>query len=257
MSGFSCTWARAVFIPLALGAVLVAGGAFPVRADEPLTVYYFERPPYYFTHAGHPTGFLMDRAVGLFALAGIEARYESIPSKRIMHRLRSDERPCCSVGWFRTPERETFLGYTNPIHRDKEMVALFSSAKSKEMYRHSGVVSLLLDGDLVLGVVDGFSYGQVVDSLIRQVRPRIVRVVATQDQMVDMVAGGRFDYMFVAPEEADLLLSEASPELGLLLLRILAGVPEGNTRHIVCSRSVPLEVIDRLNHAIEASPERE
>ena len=70
-----------------------------------------------------------------------------------------------------------------------------------------------------------------------------------------MVAQGRFDYFFVASEEADVLLSDADPTLGLLLLRILDGVPDGNTRHIMCSNAVSPEVIDALDAAIEALPE--
>lgn len=222
---------------------------------EPITVYYFERPPYYFTLGGHPTGFLLDRAIALFALAGVETRFESIPSKRIMHLLQSNE-PCCSVGWFRTPERETFARFTKPIHWDKELVALFAYPNAETVYAHSGVASLLADESLVLGVVDGFSYGEVVDRLIRTIKPSMLSVVSTQDRMVTMVAQDRFDYIFVAPEEADMLLSEAEPGLGLLLLRVLDGVPEGNSRHIICSKSVPAEVIKALDAAIEALPPR-
>lgn len=241
-------------VALALVAFVCSWAVGAAVAQPPLPVYYFERPPYYFTHDGHPTGFLLDRAVALFALAGVPARYESMPSKRIMHKLRSGE-PCCSVGWFRVPEREAFARFTLPIHRDKELVALFASPKARAMYAHRNVASLLADDSLVLGVVDGFSYGRVVDNLIRTIRPRMKSLVSTQDRMVVMVAQGRFDYFFVAPEEADVLLSEADPSLGLLLLRILDGVPEGNTRHIMCSHAVPPGVVEALDAAIVALPE--
>ena len=167
-----------------LWSLWAAAGA---AAQEPLPVYYFERPPYYFTHDGHPTGFLLDRAVALFALAGVPARYESMPSKRIMHKLQSDE-PCCSVGWFRVPGREAFARFTLPIHRDKELVALFAGPDAQAMYAHNNVATLLADDSLVLGVVDGFSYGWVVDNLIHTIDPRMKVMVSTQDRMVSMVA---------------------------------------------------------------------
>ena len=254
MSKKSIVARRTLATALALAVFWCSWAVGWARAGEPLSVYYFERPPYYFTHDGHPAGFLLDRAVALFALAGVPARYESMPSKRIMHKLHSGE-PCCSVGWFRVPGREAFARFTLPIHRDKELVALFASPVAPAMYAHRDVASLLADDSLVLGVVDGFSYGWVVDDLIRTIQPRMKTLVSTQDRMVAMMAQGRFDYFFVAPEEADVLLSDADPSLGLLLVHILEGVPEGNTRHIMCSRAVPPEVVEALDAAIEALPE--
>ncbi|WP_461209619.1 substrate-binding periplasmic protein [Desulfocurvus sp. DL9XJH121] len=236
---------------LASLALLVVPPAPCLAGGGTLTVYYFERPPYYYTHDGHPAGFLVLRAREMFEAAGVPARFESTPSKRILHRLRAGE-PCCSVGWFRTPGREEFAWFTEPIHRDKELVALFGRGVASAVYGHADVASLVSDRSLVLGVVDGFSYGRVVDELLRRLAPPVERVTATQRRMVAMMCQGRFDYMFVAPEEADVLLSEASPRLGALLLHLLAGVPEGNTRHIVCSKSVPAEVRRRLDRAIRA-----
>lgn len=234
--------------------VLVALAFVPsarAGAQEALVVYYFERPPYYYTHDGHPAGFLLKRAERIFRAADVPVRFESIPPKRIMHRLRSAD-PCCSVGWFRTPQRETFAKFTRPIHQDKVLVALFRHDVADRVYRHFDVESLLRDRSLVMGAVDGFSYGRVVDDLVRRHSPNMELVTAGQRQMVAMMSQGRFDYMFMAPEEADVLLSESSPKLGPLLLHILAGVPLGNTRHIMCSSTVSDETVERLDRAVQA-----
>ena len=52
-----------------------------------------------------------------------------------------------------------------------------------------------------------------------------------------------------------MLLSDVAPSLVLLLLRILDKVPEGDTRHIMCSRTVLPEVVEALDAAIVALPE--
>jgi polar amino acid transport system substrate-binding protein len=58
--------------------------------------------------------------------------------------------------------------------------------------------------------------------------------------------------MLASEEEAALLLQAVGP--GKLKLVRFADITRGVERHIVCSRKVPDEVIERLNKALLAAP---
>ena len=61
------------------------------------------------------------------------------------------------------------------------------------------------------------------------------------------LASGRADWMPVAPEEAEALLN---PDLRLLPL---TDEPQGQARHLYCSRSVPADWMARIDRALATS----
>src|SRR5690606_34791512 len=90
-------------------------------AAEPLAVYYIEKPPYYHSIAGEPTGFLLERTRAIFSDAQIALRFEARPAKRILLEMEQNREPICSIGWFRTPQREAFALFSLAIYRDEPM----------------------------------------------------------------------------------------------------------------------------------------
>jgi polar amino acid transport system substrate-binding protein len=239
--------ARAALLVLA-SALALAASVSSVRAED-LALYYFERPPYYQTLDGRPSGFLLEWAMAVFDDAEVGYHYESVPPGRILQRIREGE-SACSVGWFKTPGRQAYARFTQPVYRDRPLVVLFTDDNVLPMAGHADLESLLRDGSLTLGLVRGFSYGPYVDAMIGRLAPRAVRVVAGQDQMVAMLAQGRFDYMFASGEEAEQLVRWPGAAPGRLRYRTLKDVPQGNERHIMCSKRVPAEVVEALDRAI-------
>ena len=254
--GFGHAWGMSTVFPVAARAALrclvtalaLIAAASSVRAED-LALYYFERPPYYQTEDGRPAGFLLEWAMAVFDDAGIGYHYESIPPGRILQRIHEGE-AACSVGWLKTPERQTYARFTEPVYRDRPLVVLFTDDNVLPMGRHADLGSLLRDRTLVLGLVGGFSYGGYVDAMLGRLAPNAVRVVAGQDQMVAMLAQGRFDYMFASGEEAELLVRWSGAAPGRLRYRALEDIPGGNERHIMCSRRVDVEVVEALDKAI-------
>ena len=100
----------------------------------------------------------------------------------------------------------------------------------------------------------GYSYGHWLDRQMLYARPhlRSISTVLENHGMAKMIAANRADYMFTPMEEGRNLLAREDLKGKGLVLAPLSDMPEGETRHIVCSRKVPVEVMQRLDRAIDA-----
>lgn len=242
---------RYVFM-LLLVLLLAAGG--PVEADareNRLTVLYMERPPYYATHDGKPAGFLLEQALAAFHEAGLEVTTKVLPVKRILQIVRDGQEQVATVGWFKNAERTQWARFSTVLYRDQPLLALHKADAGQGLGDEAALRSLLQDKELVLGVLDGFSYGERVDAMIAEHAVNRFVLSGDQVQLIRMLGAGRIDYILVAPEEVSYLLGQAryrEVEFGFTLLN---DVPEGNRRYIMYSRAVPSSVIRRVDEAID------
>jgi uncharacterized protein (TIGR02285 family) len=141
----------------------------------PLNVYYIHRPPYYMTlENGQAGGFLIAAARMILDDAALDHRVVPLPPKRILRFLRNS-RYACSVGWFRTPEREGFALFSEPIYRNRPLGAVMRRSTAARLAQPPSMEQLL-HSEMVFGVIDGFSYGNWADMRIRQADPRLHRV---------------------------------------------------------------------------------
>jgi hypothetical protein len=155
--------------------------------------------------------------------------------------------PACAVGWFKNPDRELHFKFTKAIYRDHPTVGLAPADFS--LYRTTLAETLRQPGLQVL-VKDGFSYGPLIDGLLAQTK--VERVVTSADSvpMVHMIAAHRAHFMFAAEEEAAYLVEQAGVRAAQLRVLHFADLPPGERRHILCSKGVSDEAIERLNKAI-------
>ncbi len=226
-------------------------GPGPGRAATPLTVLYIHRPPYYQTEPdGSAGGALVEIARLVFQRAGIPHRFVRMPPRRVLHAIRQGE-PVCSVGWFRTRERETFARFSDPIYQNLPPGALVRRPAANRWPARPTLEQAMRSG-LVLGVVKGYRYGPPVERLLARLRPRTVRVAGGQENLLRMVARGRVDWMLICPEEAGYRF-RTDPDLAARTVFVrFRDAPPGNHRYIMFSRSVPTEVIRAVNRAIRA-----
>ena len=240
-------------LALALALLLVPQPAGPFLAGQVLDVLYIEYPPYYSTDSrGQPRGFLVDRAERIFRQAGITPRYQSRPSKRVLEALRNGD-PACSLGWFKTPERETFARFTLPIHTNHPLEALARASDAPRFQGLSTLAAIVASGRFIPGRIAGHSEGAAVDRILAPLNNRTVFVTGEQARLLPMLLAGRFDFSLAAPEEAGHLMAVHGLSPDSFLVLPLADIPQGNTRHIMCSKSVDPDLIRRLNEAIRAT----
>lgn len=233
-------------------AGLTALAVVPAAADERITLYYYERPPFSVTAAdGSVSGLIIDPARAAFERAGIPFLFEATSIPRILERVRDDPGAICSPGWYWTEARARFAKFTVPIYHDKPPIGLAS--KSFPVPPGTRVADLLA-GEVRLVVTDGFVYGRYLDPLIARKDPgQIVHLPRPLHGAIEMVLAGHADLALVTEEDA---VSFASAGVGGPDYPILhfPDIPAGDPRHLMCGRGVPDETIDRLNQAIVDRP---
>jgi uncharacterized protein (TIGR02285 family) len=221
-----------------------------MAAAQEVQVIYRDKPPYTYTDGGQPAGFLMKRTGDVFRAAGIDARYLEVPLRRILQDIQDNQRPICSPGWYRLPEREAFARFSLPIHQDKPHVVLAHAASVAAVKAHRRVADLLGDPALTLGVVEGISYGADLDRSIATTARPPMRAMVTPLQLAKMIAARRADYMFIDQEDMG-WLRQNSDFNTLELQRIdMPDMPAGLQRYLMCSLKVELAQMERLNQAI-------
>lgn len=238
-------------LPVLLALLTGTGAAIaPSRAaPESIDVYYNERPPYLISeHDGSVSGLTGTPATAAFRAAGISTVWIRLPSNRQMKALQENRSAACAVGWFKNAERERFAKFSKPIYQDRPTVGLANADNT--VPERMLLSTLLADKKLRILVKDGYSYGPYIDPLLRSAKSGQVSTTMENIEMTRMIALHRADMMFAAEEEASALLQQAG--LNPLDFRVLrfADVPKGERRYILCSQSLPDQLMQRLNAAI-------
>ncbi|MDC7697395.1 substrate-binding periplasmic protein [Vogesella indigofera] len=230
-------------------SLLLAMASWPVAAQPPITLHYYERPPFMVRQdSGGASGLTADRARRAFARAGIPIHWALTPAKRQLALLRANGGHDCAVGWFRTPQRQAYALFSRAIYQDRGVVLI---ARSQWLPPAGSTLEQLLANDrLHLLYKDGLTYGSYVQSKLGMAKADINYSTMEQPQLLRMVAAGRADAMFATREEAEMLLTSGESGHGALQLLAFPDVGAGDTRHILCSRRVGDALMRRLDAAI-------
>ncbi|MCK5117885.1 MAG: transporter substrate-binding domain-containing protein [Candidatus Aegiribacteria sp.] len=219
-------------------------------SSTPLTVSYFERPPYYFTKQDRAAGFLIELSRKIFQDAGIEVVFISLPPARIIKAIKNADNPHCSIGWFKKPEREKFAKFSLPIYQNQPVV-LLTSKKFKELFLpYKTLQQVFSDKTLIMGKMSSFSYGSYVDDLLTRIAPSSQTITKCQSILIKLIDKGRISYMLAAPEEIPTLITSADLKHADFHTHNLTDIPHGNIRYLIFSQAVQDEVIGRINLSI-------
>ncbi len=192
----------------------------------------------------------MEIARLVFQRAGIPHRFVPLPPRRILHIIQEGA-PVCSVGWFRTREREAFARFSEPIYRNLPIGALIRRDAAARWPPRPTLREAIGSG-LVIGLVKGYRYGPKVEAELARLRPRTERVAGGQENLLRMLARGRVDWMLICPEEAAYRL-RSDPELAARTVFVhFRDPPPGNQRHIMFSRTVPEGILQAVNKAVRS-----
>lgn len=215
-----------------------------------ITLHYNERAPYLQTlDNGDIAGLTATPAEQALRRAGIAFKWEKTPSNRQIQILEKNASADCMVGWFKNSQRELIGNFSLPLYQDKPTIglALFSNINIDS---GSGLAQVLQNRELRLLVKDGYSYGEHIDALIDELKPRRIKTTVENINMLRMVALDRADYFFIAEEEASELIRQSEFEPGDFKYIHFSDSPDGGQRHLWCSKQVPQHSLDRINRAI-------
>ena len=236
-----------------IGVFIILSASIPLHAiAEPLTVSYFERPPYYFTSkAGIAEGFLVERTKKILQTANIDAQFLSLTPNKINYIIRYAATPHCSIGWFKTPERELFAKFTKPIYQNKPLVLLTTREKQKQLNNGKTLAQIFSNKELVFARMGSFSYGAYVDQLLEKLTPRSQFYSKRQTDLLLSLHTNQASYMLAAPEEIQQMIIAAELPEDEFVSITLEEIPHGNFRYLMCGHAVSDNLIKKLNSAIK------
>ena len=218
-------------------------------AEEPVSLYYYERPPYMVAHQnGSATGITADVAGKAFARAGVAFHWSLMPAKRQLATIQRNTGRDCGVGWFKNREREAGGQFSHAIYRDKPPVAIVRDGFAT---RGASLAQLLQQPGVQVLVKEGLTYGGYINGLLKTTRTKVISITVEQPQLVRMVAAGRADMMFAPREEADFLVTTNESGQDSVHVVSFSDVPAGDQRYLYCSRQVDSATMAKLNAAID------
>ncbi len=214
-----------------------------------LQVYYFQRPPLYFTEAdGSPGGFLNEIARLILDDAKVSSAFVEMPSTRVEPSLWKMSY-AAGIGWFKTAARERLARFSAPIYQDLPLVAVVNSARARAL-GHEATIDRILGSGLTLGTIQGFSYGDFADKAIARLKPKLETIVGEQSALVKMVARGRADILLLGLEEAGYLMENDRESGAALRIVKISDAPAGTLRYIMFSKGVDAATVARIDAAI-------
>ena len=235
---------------LCLAGCLLGGRLLYAQPAAPVTLHYSERAPYQYTATdGRAAGLLIRLTAKVFDKAGIAVQWRSQPYNRSLMIIQANTGNDCSIGWFKTAEREAFAQFTLPIYRDRPQVGL--ARADFPVVAGISAEELLTDPATRLLLKQSFVYGAYLDALIAR-RPvdSIQRVSVEVPSMLMMLRARRADVLILSIEEVEFYAMQPDFPMQDFQVISLTDVPQGELRYLMCSQQLSPAVMQRVNRAI-------
>lgn len=245
LTAVSCSGSSQLAAPVQQPAV----GATAETSPEVIYLHYNERPPYLVTTQNGVEGLVGGRTSAVFEKSNLPFVWVQTPSKRQIYILQQNNGRNCLPGWFKTADRESFAKYTIPIYQDEPQIAL-TRARNDEIPATTTVDEIFKRSELTLLVKDGYSYGSFLDQKIAELDPARIETTVENSGMLKMIYAGHADYFFIAPEEAEGVITASGYELQDFKEIHFTDITEGENRYILCDFQIDDATIDLLNEAI-------
>ncbi len=239
-------------------ALLLLLNALPLSAfawrgeagEQPLLLYYYERPPFHYAgENGQVIGLVAKAAEETLKRAKLRFLWIPLPANRILSTLRGEKERACSPGWYSTPERRVDFQYSKALLLDKPVIALVRADFSVPEGMTAKAFFEL--PNLRLLTKQNFSQGSYLNALIARMPPaRIQHVILDLPQMIRMLRADRADVVFSTEAEASLLVREAGLPMSDFKIVRFPDVPASEYRYMLCGRGVSAETLARIDGAI-------
>lgn len=220
-------------------------------AEQPVTLHYVVRPPYMMVQGEGLIGLTGGPSFQAFKLAHVPVRIEETPFARQLRSVKENSGQDCMIGMFWKAEREEFGRYSKPVYQDQPQLVLAAAGNQQRFKGLASIEDLFHDRSLRLLVKLAYSYGAPLDALIERLQPNRRATPDENLQMIRQIKLGMADYMLMAPEEAAVAIEAAGFKPTDFLQLRYANMPPGEHRHLLCSKNVSADVMQRLDAAIK------
>jgi polar amino acid transport system substrate-binding protein len=232
-----------------IAMALVLAGSEIANAQTPIVLQHDERPPFLKTEPdGSVSGTAATPAVQAFKKAGIPYAWQYMSAARQLAMIKSGAR-VCSVGWYKTPERERFAKFSKAISQDSPMIGLANIHFNAP--ENSNIDQILADENINILIKESIVYGPFLDTKFAQMKARRIPTSNEFGPMIRLIHLGRAQLTFIPIEEANYYIATMGYSAKDFNVIHFAEMPAGEKRYIMCSKSVEDAVIDKLNAALK------
>jgi uncharacterized protein (TIGR02285 family) len=235
--------------------LLLASAAYPFSAAgqsaaAPLILQYDSRPPFLMGRPdGSVDGVVAAPAVAAMRKAGIPIVWRHVSPTRQLANLRANAQAMCSVGFYKTPEREAYARYSKAIYQDAPMIGLANSGLS--VPPEGSVEQLLAREDVTVLMKQSNVYGPYLDARFAAMKAQRITSYEDYPQLIRLVHLGRVQITFVHEEEAEYYVSGMGYSKSDFRFIHFTGMPAGEKRYIICSRKVDPALMARIDAALK------
>jgi len=227
--------------------------ACAIAADvvqTPLVLQYDVRPPFVMPNAdGSIGGKVAVATVAAMEKAGIPYVWRNASPTRQLANLRANLEPLCGIGWYKTPERQTFAKYSRAIYQDAPMIGVANiHFQAPENPR---VEDVLGRADVSVLLKESVVYGPYLDAQFAAMKARPVKSYESYAKLIKLVQIGRVDLTFVPLEEAEYFVADMGYRQEDFHFIRFTDMPQGEKRYIICSMKTDDAVLQRIDAALK------
>ncbi len=224
-------------------------GATLAAAQTPIVLQHDERPPFLKTEAdGSVSGVVATPVVQAFQKAGIPYVWKYESATRQVAQIQRGAR-VCSVGWYKTPEREQYAKFSKPISQDTPTIALANS--SFQVQGKADLEQILSEPEVTVLIKTSIVYGPYLDTRFARMKAKRIATYEEFGAMIRLIKLGRAQITFIPIEEAEYYIDKMGYSRNDFNIIHFADMPPGQKRYIMCSKSIENEVMERLDAAIK------
>ena len=221
--------------------------AYQVKAIEPITLHYVDRPPYAITMPhGRPSGLVATPAEEVFKKAKIPFIWANTPVNRQFNIIKSNTKNQCSLGMEKTESRSAFAKFTEPVYISQPLMAIMPP----EINEKSTITLAEMISKYSILVKENYTLGDELTSLVMK-SPKKQMITSESIQMVRMIAHARADFMLISNDEVEYYINKGILDPKSIRVRKIADVNKNFTRRIMCSKAVDDKIIAKLDAVIK------
>lgn len=208
-----------------------------------------DHPPFTFSENGIVKGIFVDSTHQAAAAAGLKIVWTERSFNRINRDLDEGVTPICITGASNSSNPQKFY-VSSPIGHFGQTGFLVREEHREQLEMLKNTSSLFATG-LRGGFVKGGHYAIPYDEYVKQSDTTHLVLSTTHEQIVQLIARGRVDFTI----ENELMFPVNQRQVNRagnnLAFVVLPDAPKVRTAHIVCTRTVPEDVLARLEASIQ------
>ncbi|WP_286237794.1 transporter substrate-binding domain-containing protein [Neptuniibacter halophilus] len=247
----------------------VAANKLEAQPAGPTTVVWSRTDfaPFFILEGQYANQGISDQIIRLFSrkISGFNHKPTVMSLKRMLRNAQSAN-PICHVALLKTPERETFIDYSQPIMQNYgNGIVTTEQGLSKFGLTPDSISQIHLEDyvgrPLTISIHDGRAYEPHINDVISQwkTQPESIFQVKTglkdHERLVHLLVNGRLDGMIARPEEVEYSKQQFGINAPLFFIPI-ADTPTLSLGHVGCSKgdwNKPL--MAEINRLIAEDPE--